>query len=647
MNKILRQIITAASDLHERGIVHRDIKPSNILCSTPDNDKNSFSNVNCVLGDLSSAVDAFTLKTLYGENGPSLDEITMEYCPPEIILNLQEASDSSSSSDNSNYNGNSYQKENEKEEENKLISHTLLPSYDSWSIGVVALEMMLGSPHVFTVSQRTQAILTKKLSEKGASSDEISKALLLAALAEYCIFVPEINDWPVREGEPLHEHDLMEPSCTLSEFRNALQQRDSLGIGFSSPSSTALLHLIWNLLQFDPERRITPTEALNHPYFSGDESTAENEGASSNSNNNDASSASSASSSLVPVLPPSLEFKIELEASRNFTCPKCGKVYDNWLACHVHTTSRKHSNFCLYDTSDLPPCLSAHGMLPIDEMSGYCDVKGRRSIIEDYHSIKENADMRYYGVFDGHNGQFAAKFAASELYRLLLNDRNEEEDGETIVSAFETLQSTFRDIGDSSGTTATVAILTSSSLTVANLGDSRAILIRPRTTDNPLDYHKNITDFVKQLTVDHTAENPDEILGIHERGGFVKNGDLAVSRSIGDIKYDSVLSREPHVAVLKREEYEGGSLLVLATDGLWDVMSNEEVAIMIWEEQAKATERERNGSSQTSLHMKRKGGNHQDENKNGGLVQAMARKLTLEAYVRGSTDNIGVNVIVL
>jgi serine/threonine protein kinase len=36
-------------------------------------------------------------------------------------------------------------------------------SYDSWSIGVLFLELLLGTPHVFTVDQRTRAILAHKL----------------------------------------------------------------------------------------------------------------------------------------------------------------------------------------------------------------------------------------------------------------------------------------------------------------------------------------------------------------------------------------------------------------------------------------------------------------------------------------------------
>ena len=35
----------------------------------------------------------------------------------------------------------------------------------------------------------------------------------------------------------------------------------------------------------------------------------------------------------------------------------------------------------------LPDCISHHSMLPIDEQSGWCDLKGRRKHMEDAHAI--------------------------------------------------------------------------------------------------------------------------------------------------------------------------------------------------------------------------------------------------------------------
>lgn len=74
-------------------------------------------------------------------------------------------------------------------------------------------------------------------------------------------------------------------------------------------------------------------------------------------------------------------------------------------------------------------------------------------------------------------------------------------------------------------------------------------------------------------------------------------GKLALSRSIGDFDYDPYLARVPHVAVrsLRREENPEARFyryLILASDGLWDVMSNAE-AVAFLEERATEMRRAR------------------------------------------------------
>ena len=84
--------------------------------------------VHCVLGDFSSAFNDFTARNLY-TRGPSRLEQTDEYAPPEAIF------------------GYTY---------NSTDVVGVSPSFDSWSIGIVALELLLGTPNVFSVDQRTR-----------------------------------------------------------------------------------------------------------------------------------------------------------------------------------------------------------------------------------------------------------------------------------------------------------------------------------------------------------------------------------------------------------------------------------------------------------------------------------------------------------
>ena len=58
------------------------------------------------------------------------------------------------------------------------------------------------------------------------------------------------------------------------------------------------------------------------------------------------------------------------------------------------------------------------------------------------------------------------------------------------------------------------------------------------------------------------------------------NGILAVSRAFGDRNIKSFISAEPEVRE-RLLEY-GDDFLVLATDGLWDVMTNQEACNVVY-----------------------------------------------------------------
>lgn len=92
-------------------------------------------------------------------------------------------------------------------------------------------------------------------------------------------------------------------------------------------------------------------------------------------------------------------------------------------------------------------------------------------------------------------------------------------------------------------------------------------------------------------TTTATTTSPPTTTNPSGAGGVWRvEGKLALSRSIGDFDYDPYLSRVPHVAVrsLRREENPEARFyryLILASDGLWDVMSNAE-AVAFLEERA-------------------------------------------------------------
>ena len=90
-------------------------------------------------------------------------------------------------------------------------------------------------------------------------------------------------------------------------------------------------------------------------------------------------------------------------------------------------------------------------------------------------------------------------------------------------------------------------------------------------------------------TEDHKPSNPIERERIQNAGGSVMiqrvNGSLAVSRALGDFEYKNVegkgpteqlVSPEPEFYIRERSLADD-QFLVLACDGVWDVMTNEDI----------------------------------------------------------------------
>jgi len=124
-----------------------------------------------------------------------------------------------------------------------------------------------------------------------------------------------------------------------------------------------------------------------------------------------------------------------------------------------------------------------------------------------------------------------------------------------------------------SGSTCVVVLVTPTHLICANAGDSRAILRR--------------NSKALPLSFDHKPNNAPELERIHQAKGFVKSkrvdGDLAVSRGLGDFTYKSnevlrvdqqkVIPNPEFVTYPRKKEDE---FMILACDGIWDVANNEQ-----------------------------------------------------------------------
>ncbi|XP_077449727.1 protein phosphatase 1G [Stigmatopora argus] len=129
--------------------------------------------------------------------------------------------------------------------------------------------------------------------------------------------------------------------------------------------------------------------------------------------------------------------------------------------------------------------------------------------------------------------------------------------------------------GSDSGTTAVVALIRGKQLIVANAGDSRCVVSeRGKAVD---------------MSYDHKPEDELELSRIKKAGGKVTmdgrvNGGLNLSRAIGDHFYkrnkvlppeEQMISAMPDVKVLTLNGDH--DFMVIACDGIWNVLSSQEV----------------------------------------------------------------------
>ncbi|XP_028058755.1 probable protein phosphatase 2C 59 isoform X1 [Camellia sinensis] len=243
---------------------------------------------------------------------------------------------------------------------------------------------------------------------------------------------------------------------------------------------------------------------------------------------------------------------------------------------------------------------------------GYASSPGKRSSMEDFYETRidgvDGEIVGLFGVFDGHGGARAAEYVKKNLFSNLIKHPKFISDTKcAIADAYNHTDSEFlkseNNQNRDAGSTASTAILVGDRLLVANVGDSRAVICKG---GNAI-----------AVSRDHKPDQTDERQRIEDAGGFVMwagtwrvGGVLAVSRAFGDRLLKQYVVADPDI----QEEKVDSSLefLILASDGLWDVVTNEEAVAMV-----------------KPIHE----------------PEEAAKRLMQEAYQRGSADNITTVVV--
>ncbi|EFJ11497.1 hypothetical protein SELMODRAFT_178013 [Selaginella moellendorffii] len=256
-------------------------------------------------------------------------------------------------------------------------------------------------------------------------------------------------------------------------------------------------------------------------------------------------------------------------------------------------------------SSDSRPPVSGSGLSEDERFSyGYSSLCGKRMSMEDFYDARiskiDDTVVGLFGVFDGHGGSEAAEYVKKNLFDNLT--RHPHFVSNTKLAIEEAYRKTDADYlhngPDQCGSTASTAILVGDRLLVANLGDSRAVLCKAGEA--------------VPLSNDHKPDRSDERQRIENAGGYVLylgtwrvGGVLAVSRAFGDSSLKKFVLADPEIQ--EERITEDVEFLLLASDGLWDVLTNQDAVSMV----------------QSILDP-----------------EEAAKRLTSEAYGKGSADNI-------
>ncbi len=220
---------------------------------------------------------------------------------------------------------------------------------------------------------------------------------------------------------------------------------------------------------------------------------------------------------------------------------------------------------------------------------GVSCMQGWRVEMEDAHAHVISNDLGFFGVFDGHGGSMVSKHSAAKLLEKMSslpsfkdatsNNLNPELLGKSMEEGFISLDAEMRQLPvvmsgqDHSGSTAITCFITPTHIVVGNCGDSRIVVASAGD--------------VRFASEDHKPTNAPEKARIEAAGGTVSlgrvNGDLAVSRALGDFVYKMCaempapkqqVSAMPEVTILPRSNED--QFIILACDGIWDVLNNKE-----------------------------------------------------------------------
>jgi len=235
---------------------------------------------------------------------------------------------------------------------------------------------------------------------------------------------------------------------------------------------------------------------------------------------------------------------------------------------------------------------------------GEASIQGRRNSQEDAHTATTDVAKRiaseeqrpvkqddghcaFFAIYDGHGGAQCSDFASQHLHKNFRQALvNSNDVGDALKKSIKKVEEEWNDKAYKEdlmdGSTACIAVINDNELHVANVGDSEGVLSRGGRA-------------IPLCEVHNPHKNPHEAKRIIKEGGILHNGrighpkmpgalSLAVSRTIGDLPFKhpeytdgkpSGVIAEPTVRSMTLTSED--DFMVLACDGVWDVLDYDEV----------------------------------------------------------------------
>ena len=220
-------------------------------------------------------------------------------------------------------------------------------------------------------------------------------------------------------------------------------------------------------------------------------------------------------------------------------------------------------------------------------------LQGKRDENEDKHEHILNIDgsnkllnpINFFAVYDGHGGKNISYFLKKNLSKYFISKFDKKYFNKTEIfnkytyKLYDKIQNKLIEkhprICNKCGSTACIGIQYNNILWIINLGDSRSIKC-------------NKSNIAEQLSLDHKPNTPDEKIRIEKLGGTIKfdgfdyriNG-LSLSRAFGDTDCSPYVNHIPDI--FKYEIMNDDKFLVFGCDGLYDVLTNQDIVDYIIE----------------------------------------------------------------